>query len=112
MPTTPTPEDERRNAAAAARRLDDAFRCFLAERGTKYIALAEATALMKTVAVLRLTADAVVDLWEQDDDASDGRPHHGACRYRPVRAAGLQVVPGGGARTVRIRQGARAAGPR
>jgi hypothetical protein len=88
VPTTPTPEDERRNAAAAARRLDDAFRCFLAERDTKYIALADVTALMTTVAVLRLTADAIVDLWEQDDDGPTG--DRTTARADIVRS-GLQV---------------------
>ncbi|MFI6122868.1 FUSC family protein [Streptomyces sp. NPDC051064] len=87
-PDTPTLEDERRNAAAAARRLDDAFRCFLAERGTKYIALADVTVLMTTVAVLRLTADAIVDLWEQDDDGAAGE--HTTARADIVRS-GLQV---------------------
>ncbi|MHA6765320.1 FUSC family protein [Streptacidiphilus sp. PAMC 29251] len=72
VPTAPTPEDERRNAAAAARRLDDAFRGFLAERGTKQLPLADVTVLMTTVAVLRLTADAILDLWERDDHPPAG----------------------------------------
>jgi uncharacterized membrane protein YccC len=50
-------------AAAAARRLDDAFREFLAERGRKHLALAEVTSLLTGVAALRLTAEAVRDLW-------------------------------------------------
>ncbi|MET8403620.1 FUSC family protein [Streptomyces sp900116325] len=87
-PNTPTPDDERRRAAAAARRLDDAFRCLLAERGTKYIALADVTALMTTVAVLRLTADAIVDLWEQEDDGAAA--DHTTARADIVRF-GLQV---------------------
>ncbi|MET7927344.1 FUSC family protein [Streptomyces sp. NPDC005349] len=66
IPTTPVPEDERSRAAAAARRLDDAFRGFLAERGTKHVPLSDATALITAVAVLRLTADAVLDLWSRD----------------------------------------------
>ncbi|MFF7359628.1 FUSC family protein [Streptomyces sp. NPDC008125] len=68
-PFAPAPEEEQRDAAAAARRLDDALRGFLAERGTKKIALSDITALMTAVAVLRLTADAVVELWDQDDVA-------------------------------------------
>jgi len=50
-------------AAAAARRLDDAFRGFLAERGTKQLPLADVATLLTGVAELRLTADAVRDLW-------------------------------------------------
>jgi hypothetical protein len=56
-------------AAAAARRLDDAFRGFLAERGTKHLALAEVAALITGVAGVRLTADAVLDLWQDCEDS-------------------------------------------
>jgi uncharacterized membrane protein YccC len=52
-------------AAAAARRLDDAFRGFLAERGAKHLPLAQVSALVTGVAALRITADAVRDLWER-----------------------------------------------
>jgi hypothetical protein len=38
LPATPVPREESLHAAAAARRLDDAFRGFLAERGTKQTA--------------------------------------------------------------------------
>ncbi len=62
------PGDEALRAAAAARRLDDAFRGFLAERGTKHLALAEVAALITGVAGLRLTADAVRDLWQNCGD--------------------------------------------
>lgn len=71
-PTVATPQDERRKAAAAARRLDDAFRGFLAERGTKRIPLADVTTLITGVAALRLTADAILDLWERESAASPG----------------------------------------
>jgi uncharacterized membrane protein YccC len=50
-------------AAAAARRLDDAFREYLAERGRKRLSLAEVASLLTGVAGLRLTAQAVSDLW-------------------------------------------------
>jgi uncharacterized membrane protein YccC len=53
----------RLRAAAAARRLDDAFREYLAERGRKRLSLAEVGSLLTGVAGLRLTADAVSDLW-------------------------------------------------
>ncbi|MCX5414249.1 FUSC family protein [Streptomyces sp. NBC_00059] len=84
-PFAPAPENEQRDAAAAARRLDDAFRGFLAERGTKKIALADITALMTAVTVLRLTADAVVELWDQDDLAQ-------AVDHRAARA---EILRGG-----------------
>jgi uncharacterized membrane protein YccC len=72
VPAATGPDDERRRAAAAARRLDDAFRGFLAERGTKHVPLADVTTLVTGVAVLRLTADAVLDLWARQDDAPAG----------------------------------------
>ena len=53
-------------ATAAARRLDDAFREFLAERGRKQLTLSDVAALLTGVAGLRLTADAVGDLWLRD----------------------------------------------
>ncbi len=64
--TEPRPEPtlEAGNAAAAARRLDDAFRTYLAERSAKRVALAEVTALVNGVVGLRLAADAVLDLWQ------------------------------------------------
>ncbi|MEU9478017.1 FUSC family protein [Streptomyces sp. NPDC048191] len=63
--TAPAGEPVQRNreAAAAARRLDDAFRTYLAERGAKPLPLADMTALVTGVAALRLAADAVVSLW-------------------------------------------------
>ena len=67
LPATPVPREESLHAAAAARRLDDAFRGFLAERGTKHLPLPDLAALITGVAVLRLSADAVVDLWQRDD---------------------------------------------
>jgi uncharacterized membrane protein YccC len=72
VPSSPEPLDERRRAAAAARRLDDAFREFLAERGTKHMPMADVTTLLTAVAVLRLTADAILDLWNRDDHAQTG----------------------------------------
>jgi uncharacterized membrane protein YccC len=70
--SSPAPGEERRRAAAAARRLDDAFREFLAERGTKHITMADVTTLLTVVAVLRLTADAILDLWSGADHARSG----------------------------------------
>ncbi|MFI0900895.1 FUSC family protein [Streptomyces sp. NPDC020983] len=64
-----------RRAAAAARRLDDAFRSYLAERGPKPVPLAEMTALVTGVVGLRLAADAVLGLWQRAGD-----PHSDAER--------------------------------
>jgi hypothetical protein len=50
-------------AAAAARRLDDAFRQYLAERGPKKLSLAEVAPLLTGVAGLRLTGQAITNLW-------------------------------------------------
>ena len=56
-------------AAAAGRRLDDAFREYLAERGRKHLSLAEVASLLTGVAGLRLTAQAVSDLWSNNRTA-------------------------------------------
>ena len=63
--STPPPTNEAANAAAASRRLDDAFRGYLAERGSKPMPLAEVTSLVTGVAGLRLAADAVLELWQR-----------------------------------------------
>jgi uncharacterized membrane protein YccC len=68
----PAPTAESVLAAAASRRLDDAFRSYLAERGAKPIPLADVTGLLTGAAGLRLAADAVLDLWESDDGRSGG----------------------------------------
>lgn len=73
------PEQESRQAAAAARRLDDAFRSYLAERGAKPVPLAGMTTLVTGVVGLRLAADAVLALWREagqerlDADGADAR---------------------------------------
>src|SRR5580692_8396775 len=59
-------------SAAASRRLDDAFRTYLAERGAKRFPLADAAGLVTGVVGLRLQADAVLDLWRGDDGQVDG----------------------------------------
>ncbi len=71
-PPSPAPSDGAARAGAAARRLDDAFRGFLAERGAKPVPLAEVTRLITGVGGLRLAADAVLDLWEREDRSSNG----------------------------------------
>ena len=62
----------RRRRSAASRRLDDAFRSYLAERGAKPVPLAGVTSLVTGVAALRLTADAVLDLWQRDQHQAEG----------------------------------------
>ncbi|MFZ0215359.1 MAG: FUSC family protein [Candidatus Dormiibacterota bacterium] len=83
------PGDEQRRAAAAARRLDDAFREFLAERGAKSVPLAEVATLVTAVAALRLTADAIVDLWQRED----GRPAGDRTAARnQIRTSGDEIT--------------------
>ncbi|WP_225845739.1 FUSC family protein [Streptomyces sp. HPF1205] len=66
------PREEGRQAAAAARRLDDAFRNYLSERGPKPVPLAEMSTLVTGVVGLRLAGDAVLGLWQRaGDDHSD-----------------------------------------
>ena len=65
-PDVARPAQEIELAGAAGRRVDDAFRAFLAERGTKRLSMADAAKLVGAASLLRLTADAVVDLWERD----------------------------------------------
>jgi hypothetical protein len=69
----PAPTEEAARAAAAARRLDDTFRSYLAERGAKPVSLAEVTSLVTGVVGLRLAADAVLDLWRQDGSGDGDR---------------------------------------
>jgi uncharacterized membrane protein YccC len=59
-------------AAAASRRLDDAFRGYLAERSAKPAPLAAMTGLVTGVGGLRLAADAVLDLWQREDGSAAG----------------------------------------
>jgi hypothetical protein len=73
VPSRPPPEEEAARAGAAARRLDDTFRGYLAERGSKPAPLAEVTGLLNGVAGLRLAGDAVLDVWQQDDGAGGDR---------------------------------------
>ena len=71
-PSRPAPTGEAVRAAAAARRLDDTFRSYLAERGAKPAPLAEVTSLVTGVAGLRLAGDAVLELWQSDGNQPGG----------------------------------------
>ena len=66
-PAAPVLSSDAARAAAASRRLDDAFRTYLAERGAKRYPLADVAGLVTGVAGLRLEADAVADLWRGAD---------------------------------------------
>ena len=66
------PERDAARAAAAARRLDDTFRSYLAERGAKPVPLAAVTTLLSGAGGLRIAADAVLDLWEREDGSPGG----------------------------------------
>ena len=78
-PPAPAPTEDATRAAAAARRLDDTFRGYLAERGEKPVPLAEVTSLVTGVIGLRLAGDAVLDLWQQQADEAGG-DRAAACR--------------------------------
>jgi uncharacterized membrane protein YccC len=68
----PPPSQDALRAVGASRRLDDAYRSYLAERGAKPVPLAGVTSLVTGVAALRLTADAVLDLWQRDLHQAEG----------------------------------------
>ncbi len=89
-PTAPRAEAPRApgvQAAASARRLDDTFRGYLAERGAKKVPLAEVTALVNGVAGLRLAADAVLDLWTADGAPPPGGGERAAARQELITSA-------------------------
>ncbi|HTD07747.1 MAG TPA: hypothetical protein VK680_02545, partial [Solirubrobacteraceae bacterium] len=67
-----TPLQDAYRAAAASRRLDDAFRNYLSERGAKPLSLARVTNFITGVSGLRLAGDAVLDLWQRDDGTQTG----------------------------------------
>jgi uncharacterized membrane protein YccC len=69
-PAAPTNDAAR--ATAAVKRLDDALRGYLAERGAKTVPLVEVMRLVTGVVSLRLAADAILDLWQHDDGAAAG----------------------------------------
>jgi uncharacterized membrane protein YccC len=66
------PIDARRSAQAAARRLDDAFREYLSERGSKSVSLADVSTLLAGITAVRTTADSIEDLWRSDTSKQSG----------------------------------------
>src|SRR4051794_12729129 len=63
-PQPSAPRMEALEAAAANRRLDDTFRGYVAEQGSKQAPLADITALVTGATGVRLAGDAVLDLWD------------------------------------------------
>jgi uncharacterized membrane protein YccC len=62
-PQFPPPQRKALNAAAASHRLDETFRGYLIERGSKRAPLADVAGLVTGVTGVRLAGDAVLDLW-------------------------------------------------
>jgi uncharacterized membrane protein YccC len=71
-PPVPVPAAGAARSASASRRLDDAFRGYLAETGAKPLPLAVVAQLVSGVAGVRLAADAVLELWQCDDQPGGG----------------------------------------
>jgi len=88
LSAVPSPLEAAARSAAAARRLDDTFRGYLAERGAKPVPLADVTGLVTGVVALRLGSDAVLDLWRRDDGESDGGGDRAAARHELLANTG------------------------
>ena len=86
-PPASAPTEDAVKAAAAGRRLDDAFRSYLAERGAKPLPMADVTRLVTGVAGLRLAGDAVLDLWQREQGSSVG--DRSAARQELMAISGL-----------------------
>jgi uncharacterized membrane protein YccC len=71
-PAHPEPTGQAIRAASASRRLDDAFRTYLTERGSKRLPLSRVAASVTGVAGVRLAGDAILDLWKDHEVATDG----------------------------------------
>jgi hypothetical protein len=86
-PAPASPSREASGAVAASRRLDDAFRSYLADRGAKPAPLAGVAGLVTGVAALRLTADAVLDLWQRDQHQAEGDRVEASAELRKTSGA-------------------------
>lgn len=64
--------ETRRLAQEAARRLDDAFREYLSERGSKSVSLADVSDLIAGVTAVRMTADSIQELWNAKTSLGSG----------------------------------------
>jgi len=87
-PPVGPPRAQALKAAASARRLDDTFRGYLAERGQKKAPLAEVTTLVTGVAGVRLAADAVLDLWDDESRTAPAGGQRAAARRELLDTAG------------------------
>ncbi|MGI5238198.1 FUSC family protein [Dactylosporangium sp. CA-139066] len=87
----PPPRPSAVRAAAAGRRMDDAFRTYLGERGAKPVPMTDVSRLVGGVVGLRLAADAIVDLWSRADGARDGAAAQAEDRAR-LRETGSEVA--------------------
>ena len=77
-------EAGRTRAAAAARRLDDAFRTYLCERAAKPVPVAAVARLVSGVTALRVNGGALIELWRGGDAGPSGA---GAARDELRRAS-------------------------
>ena len=73
--TAGAPTAEHANMLAAGRRLDDALRQYLAERGAKSVPLADLTGTANGAIRLRLAGEAIVGLRLRDHGYADGPDH-------------------------------------
>jgi uncharacterized membrane protein YccC len=67
------PPPEAARAAAASRRLDDTFRTYLTEGGPKRMGLPAVAAFVNGPLELRLAADAILELWRDEQDPTQSR---------------------------------------
>jgi hypothetical protein len=79
----------RKTATSAARRLDDAFRQYLAERGTKLVGLADIVILVTGVAALRHLTDGIADLWANEMVVATALP---ASSTAEIRATAQRIA--------------------
>ncbi|HEY4269362.1 MAG TPA: FUSC family protein [Galbitalea sp.] len=86
--TATRPDIQQRGASDAARRLDDSFRQFIAERGAKHLSLADVGTLVLGVAELRRSADGICALWQ---DAGAGIDLGSNARTEVLLAGGSTV---------------------
>jgi uncharacterized membrane protein YccC len=65
-------EEVERRTASAGSRLDDAFRTFLSDRGTKLVPLAEVSTLLNGTVRLHTAAEAISEFWSPSETAVAG----------------------------------------
>jgi hypothetical protein len=87
-PPVGPPRAQATKAAASARRLDDTFRGYLTERGQKKVPLADVTTLVTGVVGVRLAADAVLDLWDDDSRTAPAGGRRAGARRELLDTAG------------------------